>query len=169
MHVRITPSLILAAGLLAGFGALPAQAETPGPAQASSWHTVVIIPPLPVPAVRPPIVVSALPPRATPLPTLRLWPAGPAVEGIASFYWQSRKTASGERFDRTALTAAHRTLPFDTRARVTHLKSGRSVVVRINDRGPFRPGRIIDLSPAAARAIGLDGDGLARVSVEVVH
>jgi rare lipoprotein A len=87
----------------------------------------------------------------------------PAVtqDGMASWYCDHR-TASGER-GCVGLTAAHRTLPFGTRVTVTSLHNGRSVVVRIVDRGPFVRGRIIDLSPAAARAIGMDG--LARVTV----
>lgn len=89
-------------------------------------------------------------------------------KGIASFYWQGVTTASGEPFDKTAMTAAHPSLPFNTRVRVTHLANGRSVVVRINDRGPFKPGRVIDLSEAAADALGMRGTGLAEVGLEVV-
>jgi rare lipoprotein A len=84
--------------------------------------------------------------------------------GIASVY-SDRQTASGEAMDPGALTAAHRTLPFGTRVTVFNRDNGRSVVVRINDRGPFVQGRVIDLSPAAARALGVDG--LARVSLVV--
>lgn len=89
-------------------------------------------------------------------------------EGLASWYgpgFAGRRTASGEIFDPSEMTAAHKTLPFGTRVRVTSLRSGRSVVVRINDRGPFKPGRIIDLSRAAAESIGLISAGVARVSV----
>ena len=85
--------------------------------------------------------------------------------GIASVYWGGR-TANGEYAHRGHLTAAHRSLPFGTLVRVTHKRTGRSVVVRINDRGPFVGGRIIDLTPAAAHAIGLSG--LASVTVTVV-
>lgn len=74
-----------------------------------------------------------------------------------------RRTASGERMNPQAMTAAHRTLPFGTVVTVTHRRTGRSVTVRINDRGPFHPGRCIDLSTAAARAIGLGGTGPVRV------
>lgn len=98
----------------------------------------------------------------------RLLGPGHALDGIASYYWQDQMTSSGERFDRTALTAAHPTLPFGTRVRVTHARSGRSVVVRINDRGPFKKGRIIDLSEAAAKVIGMTGAGLAHVRLDVV-
>ena len=87
--------------------------------------------------------------------------------GIASIHRSGYRTASGERFDPKSLTAAHRTWPFGTRVRVTHLKTGKSVIVRINDRGPFVRGRVIDLTPAAATAIGLTWKaGLARVKLE---
>jgi rare lipoprotein A len=90
-----------------------------------------------------------------------------AQSGIASVYaYDGGRTASGERASPGALTAAHRTLPFGTMVRVTNRSSGRSVVVRINDRGPFVQGRIIDLTPAAARALGFSG--LANVEVDVV-
>jgi peptidoglycan lytic transglycosylase len=91
--------------------------------------------------------------------------AASAQSGIASVYGYGR-TASGEHVSSGALTAAHRTLPFGTMVRVTNRSSGRSVVVRINDRGPFVRGRIIDLTPAAARALGFSG--LANVEVDVV-
>jgi rare lipoprotein A len=97
--------------------------------------------------------------------------AGLAEEGLASWYggkFQGRRTASGEIFDTHRLTAAHRSLPFGTRVLVTSLENGRSVEVRINDRGPFVAGRIIDLSLAAARAIGLAGRGVAAVRLEVL-
>lgn len=90
-------------------------------------------------------------------------------EGIASWYgetFQGRKTASGEKFDMNMLTAAHRSLPFNTEVKVTYLKNGKSVTVRINDRGPYKEGRIIDLSYAAAKAIGLDRDGVGKVKLE---
>jgi rare lipoprotein A len=94
-------------------------------------------------------------------------PIAHAQSGIASVYAEhGGSTANGERVVPGALTAAHRTLPFGTRVRVTNRRNGRSVVVRINDRGPFVRGRIIDLTPAAARAIGVSG--LAPVMVEVV-
>jgi len=88
-----------------------------------------------------------------------------AQEGIASIY-SGERTANGEYARASGFTAAHRTLPFGTRVRVTNHRTGRSVVVRINDRGPFVSGRIIDLTPAAAQALGFDG--LAHVSVDVV-
>lgn len=91
--------------------------------------------------------------------------------GIASWYGQEfhgRPTASQEIFDQHDLTAAHRTLPFGTMVLVTNLENGRQVTVRINDRGPFVRGRIIDLSYAAARLLGIVGPGTSRVKIEVV-
>lgn len=91
---------------------------------------------------------------------------GGGSSGVASYYWQGQQTASGVRFNPNGMTAAHRTLPFGTKVRVTNHSNGRSVVVTINDRGPFIKGRIIDLSRGAAQVIGMTGSGLARVSVE---
>lgn len=91
-------------------------------------------------------------------------------QGDASWYGkdhQGNLTANGERFDMQALTAAHRSLPFNTVLRVTNLDNGRMVRVRINDRGPYVKGRIIDLSAAAAAALGLHEDGVAAVRLEV--
>jgi rare lipoprotein A (peptidoglycan hydrolase) len=96
---------------------------------------------------------------------------GSGLVGMASFYggrFHGRLTASGARFNQNGLTAAHRSLPFGTRVRVTHLGSGRSVDVRINDRGPFVGGRIIDLSHGAAGVLGMHGQGVARVQVTVL-
>lgn len=90
-------------------------------------------------------------------------------EGMASWYgadYAGRKTASGEIFDPNAMTAAHPHLQFGFQLRVTYLKTGQSVIVRINDRGPYDRGRIIDLSEAAASAIGLRTDGVGRVRIE---
>ncbi len=91
--------------------------------------------------------------------------------GLASWYggeFHGRKTACGEIYDMYGPTAAHRTLPFHTRVRVTNLENGRKTEVRINDRGPFVSGRIIDLSQNGAKAIGLLGPGTAPVSVEAI-
>jgi rare lipoprotein A len=90
-------------------------------------------------------------------------------EGLASFYGNDLQTASGERFNPRAMTAAHRTLPFGTKVRVTNVRSGRAVTVRINDRGPFIPGRVIDLSQAAAEELGIVGRGIAKVKLDVVQ
>ena len=92
----------------------------------------------------------------------------PAQAEIASYYGKEhagRRTASGERFNPSAMTAAHRTLRFGTRVRVTNARNGRSVVVRINDRGPFVKGRSIDLSSGAARAIGMGSSAQVRMQV----
>lgn len=94
------------------------------------------------------------------------------LRGLASWYgsvWQGRKTASGEVFREAELTAAHRTLPFGTLVRVTDLRSLRSVIVRINDRGALAPGRVIDLSAAAADQLGILDSGLASVKLEVLE
>jgi len=88
--------------------------------------------------------------------------------GVASYYWQPQALASGGRFNPNAMTAAHKTLPFGTRVRITHLGNGRSVDVHINDRGPYVAGRIVDLSKAAAGKIGMTGQGVARVSMTVL-
>ncbi|MEM9161560.1 MAG: septal ring lytic transglycosylase RlpA family protein [Cyanobacteria bacterium P01_F01_bin.4] len=92
--------------------------------------------------------------------------------GLASWYgpgFHGRQSASGERFNQNAFTAAHRTLPFGTRVRVTNVSNGRQVVVRINDRGPYSGGRVIDLSAGAARQIGLVNAGVGRVQIEVLQ
>jgi rare lipoprotein A len=94
--------------------------------------------------------------------------SGRSFSGMASYYGNESgsRTASGQRMNANAMTAAHRTLPFGTKLRVTH--GGRSVVVTINDRGPFIRGRVLDLSTGAARAIGLTSAGVGRVTAEVI-
>jgi rare lipoprotein A len=102
----------------------------------------------------------------------RATPAPPPSTGKASWYGdvhQGKKTASGETYDMRKLTAAHRTLPFGTRVRVTNVDNGRSVVVRVNDRGPVVAGRIIDLSQAAARELGALGAGVFTVRIEILE
>lgn len=93
--------------------------------------------------------------------------SGHSFSGMASYYGNESgsRTASGARFNQNAMTAAHKTLPFGTRLKVTH--GSRSVVVTVNDRGPFIKGRVLDLSTGAARAIGLTGAGVGRVVAEV--
>lgn len=89
--------------------------------------------------------------------------------GMASYYhskFAGRKTSNGERYRKSKLTAAHKTLPFGTKVKVTNLSNGKSVNVRINDRGPFAKGRIIDLSKKAARRVGLLDDGVTKVKIE---
>lgn len=92
-----------------------------------------------------------------------------ALGGVASYYWQDQMTASGEVFDKRDMTAAHKTLPMGTRVKVTNLKNGRTAVVRINDRGPFTPGRVIDVSEAAADALGMRQAGLTQVKIDVLQ
>ena len=97
--------------------------------------------------------------------------SGPAQAGMASYYhdrFHGQRTASGARYDKNRYSAAHRTLPLGTEVRVTDAGSGESVVVHINDRGPFGRGRVIDLSRAAAREIGLTRKGVAMVRLEVL-
>ncbi|WP_431274041.1 septal ring lytic transglycosylase RlpA family protein [Variovorax ureilyticus] len=139
------------------------------------------------PLVRQPSLPPGAPPRSH-VPSLRYDLAVPGAgelddgqpedpnrevfeRGGASWYgiqFHQRKTASGERFDMTDFTAAHRTLPFNTRVCVRSLVNGREVLVRINDRGPYAAGRIIDLSRAAAESIGLVGLGIKQVALSVV-
>ena len=91
--------------------------------------------------------------------------------GVASWYggwFEGKRTASGARFDKHKLTAAHRSLPLDTKARVTNLENGRSVEVTVNDRGPYVKGRVLDLSAQAAKKLGMTKRGLALVRIEVI-
>jgi len=92
-----------------------------------------------------------------------------ASQGIASFYTEGTQTASGEKFNTLEMTAAHPTLPFGTRLRVTDVASGRSVTVRVNDRGPYVHGRVVDVSYSAANALGMIGKGVANVKLDVVR
>lgn len=91
------------------------------------------------------------------------------TQGIASYYKHGKVTASGEPFDPKGLTAAHRSLPFGTKVLVTHLASQKSVIVKINDRGPFIRGRIIDLSYGAAQKIGLKESGIGKVALQILE
>ena len=92
-----------------------------------------------------------------------------ASHGMASFYTEGTKTASGERFNTMEMTAAHPTLPFGTKLRVTDVASGKSVTVRVNDRGPYVQGRVVDVSYSAANALGMVGKGVANVKLDVVQ
>jgi rare lipoprotein A len=95
-------------------------------------------------------------------------PVGAAV-GLASYYSEGSRTADGEKLIPGELTAAHPTLPFGTRLRVTRMDTGRSVIVRVNDRGPFVKGRIVDVSQSAAEQLGLTRQGVAKVKIDVVQ
>jgi rare lipoprotein A len=90
-------------------------------------------------------------------------------QGLASFYSYDTQTASGEKFDARELTAAHPSLPFGTRLRVTNVTTGRSVTVRVNDRGPYVAGRVVDVSHSAAEELGMVGQGVAKVKLDVVQ
>ena len=92
-----------------------------------------------------------------------------ASYGLASFYSDEQQTANGEKFNPNDLTAAHPTLPFGTQLRVTNVATGRSVTVRVNDRGPFVPGRIVDVSYSAAETLGIVGRGVAKVKLDVIQ
>jgi rare lipoprotein A len=113
--------------------------------------------------------LASLPPvNGAPRPAGATGDKPAAAHGVASFYSET-ETASGETFDRNAMTAAHPTLPFGTRLRVTDVSSGRFVTVRVNDRGPFVPGRVVDISPSAAEALGMVDKGVANVRLDVVR
>lgn len=117
----------------------------------------------------PPVAAVTPPAAATAEPEVSAEPAFSQV-GNASWYGrfhQGRKTASGERYDMNDLTAAHRTLPLGTAATVTNLENGRSVDVVVNDRGPYKKGRVIDLSKRAAEMLGMKEQGVAKVKIEV--
>lgn len=88
-----------------------------------------------------------------------------AQSGLASYYWQGSRTASGEHFNKNGISCAHRTLPFGSHITVTNLRNGRSVTCRVNDRGPFIKGRVVDLSLGAARVVGMTQAGVVPVSI----
>ena len=117
------------------------------------------------------VTVARKPDPAAPA-VLNAHPAGKGDSssyGVASFYTEDEWTASGERFNTRAMTAAHQTLPFGTKLRVTNVANGRSVVVRINDRGPYVPGRVVDLSESAAESLGMVERGIVKVKLDVVQ
>ncbi|MGO8914278.1 MAG: septal ring lytic transglycosylase RlpA family protein [Stellaceae bacterium] len=138
-----------------------------------------------MPAATNPVAAAASTPAAvdaatpSPAPLAEAQPGEPDLDalqvadqvGIASWYGnqhQGRLTASGERFDERKLTAAHRTLPLDTKVKVTNLENGKSIEVKVNDRGPYIPGRVLDLSTQAAKMLGMEKEGLALVRIEIV-
>jgi rare lipoprotein A len=134
--------------------------------------TATIIPDPPAEASLPPTqAFAALPEPALDQPPPRQPPPRDELIGLASWYGpdhQGRRTASGARFDWRKLTAAHRTLPLNSQVKITNLANGRSVVVTVNDRGPFVRDRTIDLSKRAAERLGMTKDGLAQVRIEPV-
>lgn len=129
-------------------------------------HPRVSPPPSPPPTTTPPPAPAKAPRTSAPAGPLRL-----LEEGNASWYgvpYHGRRAANGEIYDMYKMTAAHRTLPFETIVRVTNLKNGKHTDVRITDRGPFVEGRILDLSLGAARDIDMVADGVARVRIEFI-
>ncbi len=152
-------SRMFTTGLVLGLLFSPAIiAQTPSPAPATPAAAA------PAPATPPPAV--AAPAAAAPAAA-----RGDSMEGLAAYYsdrLNGHKTASGQVLDQNALTAAHPSLPFGTQVKVTNTKNGRSVVVRINDRGPTQAGRVIDLTRAAAKQLGIAKAGTVPVKLEVV-
>lgn len=111
-------------------------------------------------------------PRFASTPSVEPWTGSTELEGVASYYadeFHGRTTANGEIYDMNALSAAHRSFPFGTLLRVTNTENGKSVVVRVNDRGPFVEGRIIDLSLGAAKAVDMIKSGTALVTIDVLE
>lgn len=180
MSLRSGLAALLAAGLLAACAVQPAsQGDAAGDAPQGRLRPLAKQPALPpgapprsaVPSVRYDLAVSGRG-ELGPDDGIPGDEGGREVfeRGGASWYgiqFHQRKTASGERFDMTAFTAAHKTLPFNTRVCVRSLVNGREVLVRVNDRGPYASGRIIDLSRAAAEAIGMLGMGIKTVALSI--
>ena len=172
----------LRASILAVFAALAACTQYSPDARPGSLVTTEYVVPPPAPArmaARAPVrrfaYYSAVHRRVAAMKKkrARLAARKPASEtrnghGLASFYSTGAKTANGEKFDPNELTAAHRTLPFGTRLRVTDVATGQSVTVRVNDRGPYVAGRTVDLSHGAAESLGIVNRGVAKVKVDVV-
>jgi rare lipoprotein A len=165
----LTARSLQAVALASLFGLAPLAASTPDPAAlsaqpATSAAVIELVPLAPTTEV-----VVTDPETAPPAPSA---PQETVLgRGSASYYaakFDGRRTASGERFDNDAMTAAHRTLPFGTLVRVTNVANGRSVIVRINDRGPFTRGRTIDVSRAAAEELGLVARGHATVELALI-
>jgi rare lipoprotein A len=140
------------------------QPMIPGATEAPICRTAFVTAVLLLAACAPQRPPPQHPPPAVLTPPVTRWK--PYQTGIASWYRDGR-TASGERFIASNFSGAHRTLPFGTLVRVTTVRTGRSCVVRINDRGPFIRGRIIDVSPAAAKMLGLNTSGIARVNIDL--
>jgi peptidoglycan lytic transglycosylase len=152
--------------IIAGAATLAACAQSPYRSQQSGLRSTTRQAAIEQPR-RPVAVASVV--RRKPAPEAGETGSGKSQGGVASFYWQGSKTASGEKFDPKELTAAHPTLPFGTKLRVTNTHTGRSVTVRVNDRGPYVRGRVVDVSYSAADALGMVNKGVAPVKLEVVQ
>jgi rare lipoprotein A len=162
--MRIAFALVLGVIALSGCAHRRSARQTPVPPP----------PPAVVPADTPDTPAAAPRPATIPATTPEATPAAPVLveTGVASWYgypYHGRHAANGEIYDMEQMTAAHRTLPFETMVRVVNLNNDQTVEVRITDRGPFIDGRVIDLSHAAARAIGMIGPGTAPVRMEVLN
>lgn len=179
-EMRSVALACFSASMLAACTALPEERAVPEATSSISAGPNASAPPAALPAPSAGDAAGGIAPGATPVMDSLEAPRGSAPpaaastginvidEGRASFYgkrFHGRRTASGERFDATALTAAHRTLPFGTTVRVVNLSNGREVLVRINDRGPFRRDRVIDVSRAAADALDMVGHGVTTVRI----
>ncbi len=163
--VRAAVLAWLACGAIASGGAWASEGLNP---KSEDFAPFVLTVPGEAMLLDPPGAVAPEDEEAPELPTGNPYELRETERGGASWYgarFHRRRTASGERFDMRALTAAHRTLPFGTRVCVRSLLTGRAVEVRINDRGPFHPGRVIDLSMAAAEKLGSKGLGIKQVSL----
>lgn len=164
---RQAPAWIAAAllGLAPLAASSAASPDAPASAEAAASSAVIELVPLQTnPDVTAPVIPDAAPAPSAPQEAV-------LGRGSASYYaakFDGRRTASGERFDNGAMTAAHRTLPFGTLVRVTNVANGRSVIVRINDRGPFSRGRMIDVSRAAASELGLVARGHGMVELAII-
>ena len=169
---RPVQSMVIAALLgMAPLAASSAAATEDGAARIDPVSSAAVIELLPLPASVE--VTAPEAPASAPAVELPSTPQETALgRGTASYYaakFHGRRTASGEIFNNTAMTAAHRTLPFGTMVRVSNPSTGRSVVVRINDRGPFTKGRTIDVSRAAAEELGLIAPGHATVELALIE
>jgi rare lipoprotein A len=145
-------ALVALASSVAGCVATNTTTATAPPRGASDLKTVSLQP------ARPRALHDVGRPHSTPL----------SVDGLASYYWEGARVATGAKFDPNGLTAAHRSLPFGTRLRVSDPKTRRSVIVTINDRGPFIQGRVLDLSLGAARVLGIESRGVSHVHGDVL-
>jgi rare lipoprotein A len=151
------------AAIIAGAATLAACAQSPYRAQHSSPRDTAVRQAA-IEQPRRPVATASVVRRA---PEAR--ESKSKSQGMASFYSHGTRTASGEKFDPAELTAAHPTLPFGTKLRVTNTNTGQSVTVRVNDRGPYVPGRVVDVSHSAAEALGMVGKGVAPVKLDVVE
>jgi peptidoglycan lytic transglycosylase len=154
--------------IIAGAATLAACAQSPYRTQQSELRSATRQAAIEQPRRR--VAVASVVRRKPPAETSEAMTSGKAQGGgVASYYWQGTKTASGEKFDPKELTAAHPTLPFGTKLRVTNTHTGRSVTVRVNDRGPYVPGRVVDVSYSAAQELGMIDRGVAKVKLDVVQ